>query len=61
MLEEPLKQKNLVLLKVFLLKIGRWPEKSVKVMIGLLKNVEANAQVKGLEAEKLNLTHIAVN
>ena len=41
--------------------LGRWPEKSVKVFIGLLQNVESNAAVKGLDVDKLVLTHIAVN
>jgi large subunit ribosomal protein L17e len=40
---------------------GRWPTKSVKVVLNLLANLEANAKVKGLETDKLNLTHIQVN
>merc|ERR1712182_103396 len=40
---------------------GRWPEKSVKMLIGLLKNAEANAESKNLDTDKLIITHIAVN
>ena len=40
---------------------GRWPEKSVKMLIGLLKNAEANAESKNLDTEKLVITHIACN
>merc|ERR1719218_176095 len=40
---------------------GRWPEKSVKMLIGLLKNAEANAESKNLDTDKLLITHIAVN
>merc|ERR1712159_170348 len=39
----------------------RWPEKSVKMLIGLLKNAEANAESKNLDTDKLIITHIAVN
>merc|ERR1719473_1449471 len=40
---------------------GRWPEKSVKMLINLLKNAEANAEAKNLDTEKLLISHIAVN
>ena len=40
---------------------GRWPEKSVKVVLGLLQNLEANANVKSLEVEKLVINHVQVN
>jgi len=40
---------------------GRWPTKSVKVILGLLVNLQANAAVKGLEEDKLVLTHVQVN
>merc|ERR1719231_1715784 len=36
---------------------GRWPVKSVKMLINLLKNAEA----KNLDSEKLVIAHIAVN
>ena len=41
--------------------LGRWPEKSCKVILGLLQNLEANAQVKNLEVEKLLISHVQVN
>jgi len=37
---------------------GRWPEKSVKVVLGLLKNAESNAEFKNLETENLIVKHI---
>jgi len=40
---------------------GRWPQKSVKVVLNLLANLEANAKVKNLETDKLFLSHIQVN
>lgn len=39
---------------------GRWPVKSVKVLLDLLKNAESNAEVKGLDTEKLFVSHVAV-
>ena len=43
------------------MELGRWPEKSCKVVLGLLQNLEANALVKNLEVEKLIITHVQVN
>merc|ERR1711918_2957 len=40
---------------------GRWPEKSVKMLVSLLKNAEANAESKNLDTDKLIITHISVN
>ncbi|KAJ2078131.1 60S ribosomal protein L17B [Coemansia sp. RSA 988] len=40
---------------------GRWPEKSVKFLLDLLKNVQANAETKGLNTEELVIKHILVN
>jgi len=40
---------------------GRWPIKSVELMEGLLENAAANAEVKGLDASKLYISHIQVN
>merc|ERR1719436_1982140 len=37
---------------------GRWPEKSCKIVLGLLKNAEANAEFKNLDTENLVITHI---
>mmetsp|Transcript_41055 Transcript_41055/g.36391 ORF Transcript_41055/g.36391 Transcript_41055/m.36391 type:complete len:185 (+) Transcript_41055:56-610(+) len=41
--------------------LGRWPEKPVKVLLGLLHNLQANAAVKGLDDDKLVVSHILVN
>jgi large subunit ribosomal protein L17e len=40
---------------------GRWPEKSVKAVIGLLKNAESNAEFKNLDTENLVVQHISCN
>ena len=40
---------------------ARWPVKSVEFVLGLLKNAEANADVKQLDKEKLVIKHIQVN
>jgi len=39
----------------------RWPTKSVKFLLHLLKNAESNAEVKGLDTESLEISHIQVN
>mmetsp|Transcript_2532 Transcript_2532/g.2759 ORF Transcript_2532/g.2759 Transcript_2532/m.2759 type:complete len:187 (-) Transcript_2532:185-745(-) len=41
--------------------LGRWPTKSAKVVLGLLQNLEANANVKSLDADKLIITHAQVD
>jgi len=40
---------------------GRWPVKSCKVVIGLLKNCESNSEMKGLDSDNLMITHIQAN
>jgi len=40
--------------------IGRWPEKSVKFIVRLLKNAESNADAKNIEAEDLYIKNIVV-
>ncbi|CAI8499282.1 60S ribosomal protein L17B [Hanseniaspora opuntiae] len=40
---------------------ARWPEKSVRFVQDLLKNAASNAEAKGLDAEKLYVSHIQVN
>lgn len=40
---------------------GRWPEKSVKIILDLLKNLEASADSKGLDVDNLTLWHVQVN
>ena len=39
---------------------GRFPEKSVRHVLQLLKNLAANAEAKGLSVEKSFITHFAV-
>ena len=38
-----------------------WPQKATKVYIGLLTNIEANAEVKGLDIDKCTITHTQAN
>ena len=40
---------------------GRWPKKSAKVLIQLLKNAESNAEVRMLNIDALVIDHIQVN
>ncbi|KAJ3256187.1 60S ribosomal protein L17 [Boothiomyces macroporosus] len=40
---------------------ARWPVKSVEYVLGLLKNAESNATVKGLDLDNLVVRHIQVN
>ncbi|KAJ3056992.1 60S ribosomal protein L17 [Rhizophlyctis rosea] len=40
---------------------ARWPEKSADFVLGLLKNAESNAEVKGLNIDNLVVRHIQVN
>ncbi|KAI9201940.1 ribosomal protein L22/L17 [Polychytrium aggregatum] len=40
---------------------ARWPVKSAEFMLGLLKNAESNAEVKGLNLEELVVKHVQVN
>ncbi|PNS15156.1 ribosomal protein L22 [Sphaceloma murrayae] len=40
---------------------ARWPVKSAEFILGLLKNAEANADVKGLDTSNLIVKHIQVN
>jgi len=39
---------------------GRWPQKSVKHILTILQNAEANAKTKGLNKSRLFITHVAV-
>lgn len=39
---------------------GRFPEKSVRNVINLLKNLKSNAEAKMLDAEKCKITHVCV-
>merc|ERR1719258_989264 len=40
---------------------ARWPKKSCEFVLGLLRNAEANAEMKDLEVDRLFITHIQVN
>merc|ERR1711907_378139 len=40
---------------------GRWPVKSCKVVLGLLRNAESNAEMKSLDTDNLVIKHIQVN
>ena len=40
---------------------ARWPVKSATFLLDLLKNAEANAEVKGLDSASLTVSHIQVN
>merc|ERR1712086_868727 len=40
---------------------GRWPEKSCRYMLDLLQNAESNAEIQGIEAETLRISHVQVN
>jgi large subunit ribosomal protein L17e len=40
---------------------GRWPEKSVRIVLGLLQNVLANAEVKKVNTDKLAVKRVIVN
>ncbi|XP_076277293.1 ribosomal protein L17 [Lasioglossum baleicum] len=40
---------------------GRWPKKSAEFLLQLLKNAESNADVSGLEIDRLVINHIQVN
>jgi large subunit ribosomal protein L17e len=41
--------------------LARWPVKSAEFLLGLLKNAESNAEVKGLNLDDLIVKHIQVN
>ena len=41
--------------------LGRWPKKNDKFLLHILKNVESNTELKGLEVDSLVIEHIQVN
>lgn len=47
--------------KAFGVSKARWPVKSAEIILGLLKNAEANADTKGLDTANLIVKHIQVN
>merc|ERR1711988_484233 len=40
---------------------GRWPEKSCKYLLELLRNAESNAELKSLDVDSLYIEHVSVN
>merc|ERR1711981_254904 len=40
---------------------GRWPEKSCKYLLELLRNAESNAESKSLDVDSLFVEHVSVN
>merc|ERR1712066_1186671 len=40
---------------------GRWPEKSCKFLLELLRNPESNAELKSLDVDSLYVEHVSVN
>merc|ERR1712185_126924 len=40
---------------------ARWPKKSCQFLLGLLRNAEANAEMKELDVDRLFVSHIQVN
>merc|ERR1719453_2871212 len=46
--------------KEFKMSQGRWPIKSCKIVLDLLKNAESNADFKNLDADNLTVSHIQV-
>lgn len=38
----------------------RWPKKSCEVVLGMLKNLQSNAETQGLKTSALKLTHLQV-
>merc|ERR1719440_843934 len=47
--------------KAFKMSQGRWPIKSAKILLDLLKNAESNAEFKNLDSDNLTIQHIQVN
>merc|ERR1712125_10144 len=47
--------------KAFEMSQGRWPVKSAKILIDLLRNAESNAEFKNLDTDNLIIKHIQVN
>merc|ERR1719329_1156835 len=47
--------------KAFKMSQGRWPVKSAKIVLDLLRNAESNAEFKNLDTDNLTITHVQVN
>jgi ribosomal protein L22 len=50
---------NIYFMTIFLF-TGRWPEKSIKFILRLLKNAESNADAKSIDVEDLYIKNIVV-
>lgn len=46
--------------KAFGVTKGRWPEKSCRILLDLLKNAEGNAEAKNLDPGNMHVWHICV-
>merc|ERR1719321_1072990 len=47
--------------KQFKLTQGRWPVKSCKIVLDLLRNAESNAEFKNLDTDNLEIKHVQVD
>merc|ERR1711862_818667 len=47
--------------KAFKMSQGRWPVKSCKILLDLLRNAETNAEFKNLDTDNLVIKHVQVN
>merc|ERR1712072_1272562 len=47
--------------KAFKMSQGRWPVKSAKIVLDLLRNAESDAEFKNLDTDNLTIKHIQVN
>merc|ERR1719299_320470 len=47
--------------KEFKMSQGRWPIKSCKIVLDLLRNAESNADFKNLDSDNLSISHIMTN
>ncbi len=52
---------NLIYLKKWKVKSGRYPEKAINYVLKALDNALANAQGKGLDEDNLKIIHIAAH
>jgi len=41
--------------------LGRWPEKSVKILLHLIENAESNAKQQEMATDKLVISHLQIN
>jgi len=41
--------------------LGRWPQKSVKMLLQLIENAESNAKQAEMDVTKLTISHIQIN